>query len=104
MEDMIIRGSVIAKAGMKESVSRAKLLANVKVWADYMFATRSKVTDMAVQDSPKRLLRTMESQPAMAVGMPRLTLFHLTCATQSDLLESSWLDIFFKYKDPASKK
>ena len=99
MEDVIIRGSVIAQAGRKESVSKTRLMANVKIWAEFLFAIRSKVTELAVQDSPKRrFLQAMESQPSVSVEMPRLTLFHLTCATQSGLLESPWLDMFFKYK------
>ncbi|KAG9061759.1 hypothetical protein KI688_006910 [Linnemannia hyalina] len=105
MEDVIIRGSVTAQAGRKESVSKARLMANVKIWAEFLFAVRSKVTELAVQDSPKRrLLHAMESLPAVSVEMPRLTLFHLTCATQSGLLESPWLDMFFKYKGPAAQE
>ncbi|KAK3840105.1 MAG: hypothetical protein JOS17DRAFT_5088 [Linnemannia elongata] len=105
MEDVIIRGSVIAQAGKKESVSKARLMANVKIWAEFLFAVRSKVTELAVQDSPKRrFLQAMESQPAVSVEMPRLTLFHLTCANQTGLLESPWLDMFFKYKGPATQE
>ncbi|KAG0296524.1 hypothetical protein BGZ96_009227 [Linnemannia gamsii] len=105
MEDVIIWGSVIAQPGRKESVSKAKLLANVKIWADFLFAIRSKVTELAMQDSSKRRpLQAMESQPAMSVEMHRLTHFHITCATQSGLLESPWLDMFFKYKGPAAQK
>lgn len=105
MEDVIIRGSVIAQAGRKESVSKARLMANVKTWAEFLFAVRSKVTELAVQDSPKRrFLQAMELQPAVSVEMPRLTLFHLTCATQTGLLESPWLDMFFKHKGPAAQE
>ncbi|KAF9339738.1 hypothetical protein BGZ91_004877 [Linnemannia elongata] len=102
MEDVIIRGSVIAQGWRKESVSNARLMANVKIWAEFLVAVRSKVTELAVQDSPKRrFLQAMESQPAVSVEMPRLTLFHLTCATQASFLESAWLGMFFKYKGPA---
>ncbi|KAG0065029.1 hypothetical protein BGZ89_008653 [Linnemannia elongata] len=105
MEDVIIRGSVIAQGWRKESVSKARLMANVKIWAEFLVAVRSKVTELAVQDSPKRrFLQAMESQPAVSVEMPRLTLFHLTCATQASLLESAWLGMFFKYKGPAAQE
>lgn len=57
-----------------------------------------------MQDSPKRrLLQAIEKQPAMLVEMLRLTHSHLTCATQSRLLESLRLNMFFKYKGPAAQ-
>ncbi|KAF9121777.1 hypothetical protein BGW39_010270 [Mortierella sp. 14UC] len=107
-ECVVVHGSVIPKsfqlvAGGKrdESVTMNKLESNVKIWSEFLVAVRSKVTELSVRDdSKKRFLRSMESQPAMSLEMPRLTSLHLLCAMDSGLFDRPWLDMLFEFKGP----
>lgn len=67
-------------------------------------AIRSKVTCLFVGDDPqKHFLRAMESQLAMSLEMPQLTLFQLTCSMESHLFERPWLEMLLKFKGPVVK-
>ncbi|KAF8943948.1 hypothetical protein BGZ47_004874 [Haplosporangium gracile] len=113
IEDVVVQGSVLRQAapsqpgggGKKEaSMTPAKLEANVKVWAEFLVAIRSKVTELVVQDDPqRRFLRAMELQPVLLPEMPRLGTFHLTCMTPagSSIFDRAWLETLLEFKGPA---
>ncbi|KAG9061761.1 hypothetical protein KI688_006912 [Linnemannia hyalina] len=111
MEEVIMRGSVTSQVAQLQTDGKmdwmshpVKLKANVKIWSEFLVAIRSKVTGLFVEDDPqKHFLRAMESQPAMSLEMPQLTLFQLTCSMESHLFDRLWLDMLLEFKGPAVK-
>ncbi|KAG0080051.1 hypothetical protein BGZ90_000852 [Linnemannia elongata] len=111
MEEVVMRGSVISQVAQLQmsgkvegTLQLVKLKANVKIWAEFLVAIQSKVTGLFVGDDPqKHFLRAMESQPAMSLEMPKLTLLQLTCSMESHLFDRPWLDMLLEFKGPAVK-
>ncbi|KAG0375512.1 hypothetical protein BGX24_008991 [Mortierella sp. AD032] len=104
IEDVVVLGSL---ASQPKGVKRdTKLMeASAKVWAEFLFATRSRVTELSLRDDPQlRVLEALESQSIQSLDLPRLTSLHFSCAMKkSNLFEYSWLEMLLYLKGPAAR-
>ncbi|KAF8944001.1 hypothetical protein BGZ47_004779 [Haplosporangium gracile] len=109
MENVVVLGSIIPQAALlrnvgKEDASKlaVRLEANVKIWAQFLGAIRCKVTELTVQDGPKKqFLKEMELQIPMLPDMPRLKKLHFSCAAaELNLFKMPWLRLLLLYKGP----
>ncbi|KAF9925046.1 hypothetical protein FBU30_005125 [Linnemannia zychae] len=112
IEEVVVHGSVIPQPDQSsitksedEAMARVKLDVNIKIWTDFLVATRSKLSKLFVQDSyHRRFLRAMEQQPSMSPEMPWLRAFHYSSgiSSESSLFGRPWLKTLLKSKGPIS--
>ncbi|KAG0288727.1 hypothetical protein BGZ96_007527 [Linnemannia gamsii] len=76
----------------------------VEVWADFLIAIRSKITELDVRNDPKsRVLKALESQMDDSLDMPRLRSLALSSDMVTSLFSDRWLEALLRSKQELSK-
>ncbi|KAF9129357.1 hypothetical protein BGW39_004233 [Mortierella sp. 14UC] len=82
LQDVVVKGAIdtvvvlgsLATQPQSNKLTAKMMEATAKIWVWFLFAIRSKVTELSVRDSPqKRFLEAMASQSIQSLDMPRLT-------------------------------